>query len=104
VVIMRGRVLVLAALLSTSMAFVVGAQTGVLVSGEVTKVDEAKGMVTIKHGPVPSLGLNSAEASDDFKAKEPLMLFAVRPGENIKFTADREDGQLTIMALETAKR
>ena len=41
-------------------------RTGPAVRGEVTKVDLATGRITIKHGPISSLGMNAPEAVDDF--------------------------------------
>ncbi len=38
-----------------------------------------------------------------FKAANPALLDAVKPGDAIKFTADRVNGQLTVMELETAR-
>jgi Cu/Ag efflux protein CusF len=56
--------------------------TGATALGEVTKVDLATGRITIKHGPISSLGMNAAEAVDDFQAYEPIMLNALRPGDS----------------------
>jgi Cu/Ag efflux protein CusF len=67
--------------------------TGAAARGEVTKVDLATGRITIKHGPISSLGMNAAQAVDDFQAYHPMMLNALRPGEKINFTAGRVNGQ-----------
>jgi Cu/Ag efflux protein CusF len=78
-------------------------RTGPAVRGEVTKVDLATGRITIKHGPISSLGMNAPEAVDDFQANEPIMLNALKPGDRINFTAGRINGQpaiLTIVAPE----
>ena len=40
--------------------------------------------------------MNAPQAADEFVAKEPIMLNALRPGDKINFTADRVNGQLTM--------
>ena len=68
--------------------------------GQILKVDLQSGRITIKHGPIESLGITERESTNDFKAKEPIMLKAVLPGEKIKFRADRVEGQLTLTAIQ----
>ena len=77
-------------------------QSSVLTSGEVTKVDTATGKISIRHGPIESLGMTAA-GIDEFQAKEPIMLNALRPGDKVTFTADRVNGQPTIVAIVPPK-
>ena len=72
-----------------------------LVAGEVTKIDESAGKITLKHGAIPNLGM--PERTMVFNATDPAMLKDVRPGDKIKFTADKVNGQLTVMKMEKAK-
>jgi Cu/Ag efflux protein CusF len=58
---------------------------GELVSGEVTRIDTATGKISIRHGPIERLGMTAA-GIDEFQAKEPIMLNALRPGDKITFT------------------
>jgi Cu/Ag efflux protein CusF len=74
-------------------------RSGAAARGEVMKVDLATGRITIKHGPITSLGMNAPEAVDDFKANEPIMLNALRPGDRINFTAGRVNGQPAILTI-----
>jgi len=53
-------------------------------SGKVTRVDQAKGSVTIAHGPVPSMNWPSMTMS--FKAKDKAMLNNVKPGDEVQFS------------------
>jgi len=73
-------------------------QSSVLASGEVTKVDPATGKISIRHGPIESLGMTAA-GIDEFQAKEPIMLNALRPGDKVTFTADQVNGQPTIVTI-----
>jgi Cu/Ag efflux protein CusF len=56
--------------------------------------------IPLKHGPIESLGITEGESTNDFKAKEPIMLKAVLPGKKIKFRADRVEGELLLTAIQ----
>jgi Cu(I)/Ag(I) efflux system protein CusF len=84
----------------TAVSLLVGAEESQPVWGEILKVDLQSGRITIKHGPIESLGITEGESTNDFKPKEPIMLKAVLPGEKIKFRADRVEGQLTLTAIQ----
>src|SRR5215213_5553240 len=75
-------------------------QESALVNGEVTKIDEPAGKVTIKHGPIASLNLNEDGKIDDFRPKDGLLFNALKVGDKIRFTAERTNGELTIVKLE----
>ena len=66
--------------------------------GEVTKVDEATGTLTLKQDQSGTVGAGAATA--DYKVKDGLMFNAVRPGDKVQVTVDRVDGKPTITKLE----
>ena len=72
-----------------------------MVQGEIKKVDEAAGKMTIKHAAIPNLSMDAMTMV--FKAADPAMLSQVKPGDKIMFTVDDVNGQLTVMKLEKAK-
>jgi Cu(I)/Ag(I) efflux system protein CusF len=72
-----------------------------MVQGEIKKVDETTGKITIKHAAIPNLSMDAMTMV--FKASDPAMLTQVKPGDKIMFTVDDINGQLTVMKLETAK-
>lgn len=72
-----------------------------MVDGEVTKVDELAGKITIKHGPLEKFDMDSMTMV--FRANDPGMLKQVKPGDKIKFEADKVNGQFTVMKIEKAK-
>ena len=72
-----------------------------MVSGTVEKVDAAAGKVTIDHGPIPNLDMDSMTMV--FRAQDPAMLKAVKPRDKIRFTADRVNGQITIMKIQRGR-
>ena len=78
------------------------AQSSELVNGQVTKIDESAGKITIKHGPLKKFDMNEGMTMV-FRAGDPAMLKAVKPGDRIRFIPDRINGQFTVMKIEKAK-
>jgi Cu/Ag efflux protein CusF len=73
-----------------------------LIDGQVTKVDQSAGKITIKHGPAKSLGMDQGMTMV-YKAQDPAMLKSVKAGDKIKFDADQVNGQFTVTKIEKAK-
>jgi Cu/Ag efflux protein CusF len=65
-------------------------------SGEVRRVDAEAGKVTIKHGAIADLQLPAMTLV--YKA-DPALLADIKPGDKVKFTAKRENGQYVITAI-----
>lgn len=70
-----------------------------MVEGEVRKVDESAGKITIKHGPIKKFDMDSGMTMV-FRASDPAMLKQVKPGDKIRFEADKVNGQFTLMRIE----
>ena len=66
--------------------------------GEVRKVDREIGKVTIKHGPIANLEMPPMTMV--FRVKDPTMLDRMKTGDNIKFKADKLDGNYTVTELQ----
>jgi Cu(I)/Ag(I) efflux system protein CusF len=98
---MRKTMTVLATVLSLSVGSHSIAQTA-LADGEVIKVDESAGKITIKHGPFKKLDMDEGMTMV-FKASDPAMLKQVKPGDKIRFDADKVDGQFTVTKIERKK-
>ena len=73
-----------------------------LIDGQVIKVDQSAGKITIKHGPAKRLGMESGMTMV-YKAQDPAMLKAVKAGNKIKFDAEQVNGQYTVTKIEKAK-
>jgi Cu/Ag efflux protein CusF len=73
----------------------------VMVPGEVTKVDESAGKITIKHGPIKKFDMDAMTMV--FQAQDPAMLKQVKAGDKIKFHPDKVNGQMTVTKVEKAK-
>ena len=73
-----------------------------MVNGQVTKIDEAAGKITLKHGPIKKLDMNEGMTMV-FRAQDPAMLKQVKVGDKVKFDADRINGQFTVTKIEKAR-
>ena len=69
-------------------------------NGEVAKIDEPSGKITIKHGPMAGLGMSEDGKTDEFRPKDGLLFNALKVGDKIKFTAERINGELTVTKVE----
>lgn len=70
---------------------------GDMVKGEVVKVDKAAGKVTLKHGPIKKLDMDSMTMV--FRVADPAMLDKVKAGDKIEFEADRVNGAITVTKI-----
>ena len=73
-----------------------------MVDGQVVKVDEAAGKITIKHGPIKKFDMDEGMTMA-WRAQDPAMLKQVKAGDKIKFEPDRVKGQFTVTRIEKAK-
>jgi Cu/Ag efflux protein CusF len=73
-----------------------------MVNGQVTRIDEAAGKITLRHGPIKKLDMNEGMTMV-FRVQDPAMLKQVKVGDKVKFDADRINGQITLMKIEKAK-
>ena len=73
-----------------------------MVNGQVTKIDEAAGKITLKHGPIKKLDMNEGMTMT-FRVEDPAMLKQVKVGDKVKFDADRINGQITVTKIEKTR-
>ena len=71
--------------------------------GEVRKIDEAAGKITLKHGPIKALDMTDDSMTMVFRVSDPAMLKQVKVGDKVKFDADRVNGQITVTKIQKAK-
>jgi len=69
--------------------------------GEIRKVDKSAKKLTIKHGPLPNLGMGAMTMV--YKVTDPAMLDQVKKGDKINFVAENINGVLTVTNIETTK-
>lgn len=87
-------------------AFAAGAFAAALIAtaasaadGQVKKIDEAQGKVTLEHGPIKDLGMDEGMTMV-FKAADPAMLKSVKVGDKVTFEAERVNGQITVTKIQ----
>lgn len=88
-------------LAGAALSLIVGAAEAQSVNATVKKIDEAQGKVTLDHGPIKNLDMDSM--SMVFRVADPTMLKGLKAGDKIKFDADRVNGQITVTKLQKAK-
>lgn len=74
-----------------------------LVAGEVKKIDESAGKITLKHGPIKNLNMDDEEMTMVFRVADPAMIKQVKVGDKVQFAAERQSAGITITKLQKAK-
>ena len=73
-----------------------------MVRGEVKKIDQAAGKITLKHGPIKSLDMDEGMTMV-FRVQDPAMLKQVKAGDKVQFEAASVDGKITVTKIQKAK-
>jgi Cu/Ag efflux protein CusF len=94
-----GAAIAISLLLDPSLA---PAQLDEFVDGQITKIDQAAGKITIKHGPIKKFDMDE-DMTMVFRAGDPAMLKSVKPGDRVRFVPDVVNGQFTVTKIEKAK-
>jgi Cu(I)/Ag(I) efflux system protein CusF len=69
--------------------------------GEVRKVDKDARKLTIRHGPLPQLDMPTPMTMV-YQVKDPALLDKVRPGDKVKFVAEKIGGAFTVISIDPA--
>ena len=94
------RIIAACALTLSLTAIAVAAQDSI--SGEVKKIDEAAGKLTLKHGPAKSLGMEEPMTMV-YRVKDPAMLKQVKVGDKVTFEAEEASSGYTVTRIQKAK-
>ncbi len=78
------------------------AAEGAAISGEVKKIDEGAGKITLKHGPAKSLGMEDPMTMV-YRVKDPAMLKQVKVGDKVTFEAEEAASGYTVTKMDKAK-
>ena len=76
------------------------AQGAAMTAGEIKKVDQDTGKLTIQHGPLTNLGMPGMTMA--FKVQDTTVLGKVKVGDKVRFHVERVNGALTVTKLELA--
>ena len=90
-----------AALAATLLVTAVAAEEAAI-SGEVRKIDENAGKITLKHGPAKSLGMDEGMTMI-YRVKDPAILKQVKVGDQVKFAAEKADSGFVVTKLQKTK-
>jgi Cu(I)/Ag(I) efflux system periplasmic protein CusF len=77
------------------------AQTS-MIDGEVTRIDEAAGKITIRHGALKQFGMDEPMTMV-YRADDAVLFKYVKPGDKVRFTAARVNGQFTVTKIEKVR-
>ena len=91
-----------AALLAVGVSFTTAVAQDAATSGEVRKIDEAAGKITLKHGPAKSLGMDEPMTMV-YRVKDPTLLRQVKVGDKVTFEAEEAASGYTVTRLQKAK-
>ena len=72
------------------------------ISGEVRKIDEGAGKITLKHGAAKSLGMDEPMTMV-YRVKDPAMLQQVKVGDKVEFEAEEAASGYTVTKMQKAK-
>jgi Cu(I)/Ag(I) efflux system protein CusF len=89
----------LATLLLAGTAFANPAATPT--DGEVRKIDLDAKKLTLKHAEIKNLDMPGMTMV--FQVKDPAMLDKLKPGDKVRFTAEKINGAFTVTTIEAAK-
>jgi Cu(I)/Ag(I) efflux system periplasmic protein CusF len=70
--------------------------------GEVKKIDESSGTITLKQGPAPSLGFKE-DMTLVYDVRDRAMLKQVKVGDTVKFEAESGDSGFTITKIQKGR-
>lgn len=74
-----------------------------MVKGEVKKIDQTAGKITLNHGPIKNLDMTDENMTMVFRVQDPTMLKQVKVGDKVQFTAERGASGITITKIEKGK-
>ena len=77
------------------------ADSGALTDGEVRRVDMSAKKITLRHAEIKSLDMPPMTMV--FQVKDPAMLEQVKPGDKIRFSAEKVGGAYLLTRIEPVK-
>lgn len=89
--------------LSVALSSVTAIAQASMVKGEVKKIDEAAGKVTLKHGPIKNLDMADDSMTMVFRVQDAAMLKQVKVGDTVQFEAERASAGITITKMQKSK-
>jgi len=91
-----------AVMLAAALAATAATAQDAAIKGEVRKIDEGAGKVTLKHGPAKSLGMDEPMTMV-YPVKDPAMLRQVKVGDKVTFEVDVSSSGMVVTRLQKSK-
>lgn len=88
--------------LSLTLLLGIGVAQATMVNGEVRKIDEAAGKITLKHGPIKDLDMEEGMTMV-FRVQKPAMLKQVKVGDKVRFEVERGAAGITVIRMEKSR-
>ena len=94
--------------IAAALALTAGLATGALaaqsaaISGEVKKIDEGAGKITLKHGPAKNLGMDGPMTMV-YRVNDPALLKQVKVGDKVTFEAEEAASGYTVTTMQKAQ-
>ncbi len=95
-------ILVLALTLSANALSQIAVAQTATADGQVQKIDESAGKITLKHGPMKAFDMEEPMTMV-YPVKDPSLLKGLKPGDKVRFQAERVNGQIILTNVEKAK-
>jgi Cu/Ag efflux protein CusF len=77
------------------------AQDAAMAEGEIRRVDRESRKLTIRHGPLAKLDMPPMTMV--FAVKDPALLEQVKPGDKVRFEAEKIGGVYTVIRMEPVR-
>jgi Cu(I)/Ag(I) efflux system protein CusF len=74
------------------------------VKGEVKKIDQAAGKITLTSGPIKSLDMVQDNMTMVFRVQDPAVLRQLKVGDKVQFEAGRVNGQIMVTTIQKSNR
>lgn len=88
--------------LAATLLITAGSAAAEDINGEVKKIDESAGKITLKHGPAKSLGMDE-DMTMVYRVKDPAMLKQVKVGDKVRFEAEKADTGFAVTKIQKSK-
>ncbi|MDP5239503.1 copper-binding protein [Uliginosibacterium sp. 31-16] len=76
-------------------------EASMMTDGEVRKIDQAAGKLTLKHGEIKNLDMPGMTMV--FAVKDKALLNNLKPGDKVKFMVVNEAGKMIVTDIQPAK-
>ena len=74
-----------------------------VIKGEVKKIDESAGKITLTTGPIKSLDMDDESMTMVYRVQDPALLKQVKIGDKVQFEFQSSSAGITITKMQRSK-